>query len=147
MLEPEVERRLVMVVNVRSSAACGAPRLSYNHSCALRIDMLLNRSDSLAFEDCRHLPSSNNRRKNFQSYLYSPEEDGLEATGLTTHIPASTRVAVGALVRPKTSLARGKLGQGCCRRKLEASQDVLFSLMYVYPPPRLSQSRHFTHAV
>jgi hypothetical protein len=27
------------------------------------------------------------------------------------------------------------------------SEDVLFSLMYVYPPPRLSQSQHFTHAV
>jgi hypothetical protein len=63
MLEPEVERRLVMVVNVRSSAACGAPRLSYNHSCALRIDILLNKSHSLAFEAYRQLPSSTNRRK------------------------------------------------------------------------------------
>jgi hypothetical protein len=27
------------------------------------------------------------------------------------------------------------------------SKDDLSALMYVYPPPRLSQSQHFTHMV
>jgi hypothetical protein len=89
-----------MVVNVRSSAACGALRLSYNHSCALRIDMLLNRSDSLASEACHtshYLPID---LYNFQLYVYSLEEDGLKATGLTTHVPASTRSAPSCGRRP-----------------------------------------------